>query len=70
MPKAITATAYKLARILYATLSTGDAYANPGQDYYERANKDCVLKRLARHTNELGYQLVQRRPAPALAPPS
>ena len=35
MPKAITATAYKLARIIYSLLSSGDAYLEPGQDAYE-----------------------------------
>src|SRR6266540_837413 len=37
MPKAITATAYKLARIIYAMLTEGTEFIERGQDYYERA---------------------------------
>jgi transposase len=66
MPKAITATAYKLARILYATLSTGSPFVDPGQDSYERAHKARVVKRLARHANQLGYALVKSAPTPPL----
>jgi transposase len=35
-PKAITATAHKLARLIYAMLTHGTAYVDAGQDYYER----------------------------------
>ena len=48
MPKAITATAYKLARIIYAMLTDGTAFVERGQDYYERAYQDRVLKSLTR----------------------
>jgi transposase len=70
MPKAITATAYKLARILYALLSSGSAYVDPGQDYYERAHAARVVKRLSRRAHELGYQLVKADPPLALPAPS
>src|SRR4051794_18578060 len=43
MPKAIPATAYKLARILYSLLSTGSDYHDPGQDAYERAHAARVV---------------------------
>ena len=67
MPKAITATAYKLARTLYAMLTSGSAFVDPGQDYYERAYTDRVVKRLSRRANELGYALVKHDPPQALA---
>jgi transposase len=67
MPKAITATAYKLARILYATLTTGSAFVDPGQDYYERAYTDRVVKRLSRRASDLGYTLVKHDSPHALA---
>ena len=38
-PKAITATAHKLARIIYTMLKTGSEYVDPGLDYYERHHK-------------------------------
>jgi transposase len=59
MPKAITATAYKLARTLYAMLSTGTAFVDPGQDAYDRAYTARVVKRLSRRASELGYTLVK-----------
>jgi transposase len=64
MPKAITATAYKLARILYAMLTQGTAFVERGQDYYERQYHERVLKNLTRRAAELGYQLVKPTPAP------
>jgi transposase len=67
MPKAITATAYKLARIIYTMLSTGSAFVDPGQDYYERAYTDRVVKRLSRRASELGYALVKHDSPQALA---
>jgi transposase len=70
MPKAITATAYKLARILYAMLTTGSAYADPGQDAYERAHTARVVRSLSRRAHDLGYALVKQDPALALTPPS
>jgi transposase len=59
MPKAITATAYKLARILYTLLSTSTAYVDLGQDYYERTYTARVVRSLSRRAADLGYQLVQ-----------
>src|SRR3546814_13644555 len=35
-PKAITATAHKLARIFYRMLTTKTPFRDPGQDYYEQ----------------------------------
>jgi len=33
-PKAITATAHKLARLVYSMLKNGTEYTDVGQDYY------------------------------------
>lgn len=64
MPKAITATAYKLARIIYSMLTQGTAFVERGQDYYERQYHDRVLKNLTRRATEFGYCLVkQEQPA-------
>ena len=35
-PKAITATAHKLARIFYRLWTSGGNYQDPGMDYYEQ----------------------------------
>ena len=67
MPKAITATAYKLARILYATLTSGTAFVDPGQDYYERTYTARVVRRLSQRATDLGYTLVKHDAPQALA---
>lgn len=69
MPKAITATAYKLARIIFALLSTGSAFVDPGQDAYERASTARVVRSLSRRATDLGYQLVKADPPLALPTP-
>src|ERR1044071_2483364 len=57
-PKAITATAHKLARIIYALLSTGKPYSDLGADAYELQFRDRTIKRLNRKAQLLGYKLV------------
>jgi transposase len=66
-PKAITATAHKLARLVYSMLRYGTDYVDKGQDYYEMRYQDRVLRNLARNARLLGYQLTPM-PPPALAP--
>jgi transposase len=68
MPKAITATAYKLARIIYGMLTHGTAFLEQGQDYYERQYQDRVLKNVSRTARALGYCLVKRDDAAIPAP--
>ncbi len=55
--KAITATAHKLARIIYNMLQTGTEYKDMGQDYYEQRYKDRVLQNLKRRAKQFGYEL-------------
>jgi transposase len=57
-PKAVTATAHKLARLFYFALRYGWDYVDPGQDWYERQYKDRILKSLTRKASELGFQLI------------
>ena len=42
-PKAITATAHKLARILYHMLKNRQSFIEAGQDEYERQYRERVL---------------------------
>jgi transposase len=58
-PKAITATAHKLARLVYALLKHGTAYAAQGVQEYEQRYRERVVKNLSRRAKELGYELVQ-----------
>lgn len=64
MPKAITATAYKLARIVYAMLTSGTAFIEHGQDYYEREYQDRLLRNVTRTAKTLGYRLVKQEDEP------
>jgi hypothetical protein len=57
-PKAITATAHKLARTFYSMLKHGTEYVDQGQDYYEKQYRDRVTKNLKRRAASLGFDLV------------
>ncbi len=45
-PKAITATAHKIARIIYHMLREGKPYEELGQDYYEKKYRERVIRNL------------------------
>ena len=57
-PKAITATAHKLARIIYAMLRFGQQYVDDGADYYEAQYHQRALRSAKRRAAQLGYELV------------
>ncbi len=57
-PKAITATAHKLARIFHRMWTTGQSYTDLGSDYYENRYKERVLRNITRRARELGYDAV------------
>jgi len=57
-PKAITATAHKMARLIYAMLTHGTAYVDAGQEYYEQRYRSRVIHNLKRKAQELGFDLV------------
>ena len=57
-PKAITATAHKLARIIYSMLRYGQRYVDAGAEYYERQYRQRALHTARRRAAQLGYQLV------------
>jgi transposase len=59
VPKAVTATAHKLARIIYALLSTRKPFADLGAEAYDLQFRDRTVKRLNRKAQLLGYTLVQ-----------
>lgn len=57
-PKAITATAHKLARIFYRLWSLGGDYIDPGVDSYEQQYHERVVKNLKKKAQQLGFDLV------------
>jgi transposase len=56
-PKAITAVAHKLARILFRMLRDGTDYREPGENYYEEQYQERVLANLKKRAKEMGYVL-------------
>ena len=70
VPKAITATAHKLACLLYRMLRFGTDYVDQGQDYYERRYQSRVVSHLTRRARELGYTLVKNEALPAATSPA
>ncbi len=54
---AITATAHKLARIIYAMLKSKQPYQDPGADHLEAQVRERKVKQLQRQAQELGYEL-------------
>lgn len=65
---AITATAHKLARLIYRMLKYGGEYLDIGQERYEAKYKAGMLKSLQRKAHQLGYQLVISQPVPIVVP--
>ncbi len=59
-PKAITATARKMACIFYSMLKYGQEYVEKGMEYYETRYKDRTVKNLIKKASEFGYILVQQ----------
>lgn len=57
-PKAVTAAAHKLARLIYAMLTNGQEYNDRGQDYFEERYRQRVMHNLAQKAKAMGTQLV------------
>ena len=58
-PKAMTATAHKLARLIDTMLKYGTAYVRQGMDEYEQQYRDRMVKNMTRRAKALGYTLVK-----------
>lgn len=61
--KAVTATAHKLAKIIYRLLKYGEAYVETGQQQYEEKYRARLLKHLQKSADSLGLQLVPKHPS-------
>ena len=57
-PKAIVATAHKLARLVWRLLTYGKAYVDIGQERYEKQTAERKLKALKHAAGRLGCSLV------------
>lgn len=57
----VTATAHKLARILYRLIKHGEAYVRQGLADYEKKHRERKLKGLKKAAESIGYELVERQ---------
>jgi transposase len=57
-PKALTATAHKMARQFYALLKHGQTYVERGASEYEARYQQRILHHLSRRARALGFSLV------------
>ena len=67
-PKAITAAAHKLARVVYHLMRFGEAYVKQTEEAYAQQVRERLEKQLSRRAKELGYEL-KKIEGPSVAPP-
>jgi transposase len=67
-PQANTATARKLAILVYRTLKGELVYRDPGADGYDRQQRTRVVRRLRQRAATLGFSLVNRETGEILEP--
>jgi len=59
-PKAITAMAHKLARLVYRMLKYGHQYVDKGMEYYELKYREQRLKWLKKQAKQMNLQLIEQ----------
>ncbi len=67
-PQAITATARKLAILVYRALKGELVYRDPGADAYDLQQRARTLRRLRQRAATLGFELVSRETGEVLSP--
>jgi transposase len=58
----VTATAHKLARLVYRLLKHGELYVQQGLEDYERKYRERVLYNLKKTAANLGMEVVEKKP--------
>jgi transposase len=61
-PKAITAMAHRLARLVYRMLKYGQQYVDKGAAYYEQRNRQQQIEFLRKKAAQLGLQVTTTHP--------
>ena len=56
----MTATAHKLARIVYLALKHGMTYVRQSQEEYEAQMKEKQIKALRRKARQLGLEVIEK----------
>ena len=59
-PKAITATAHKLARIVYALVRYGGEYVKTSEAEYDAQVRGRLERQLKRRATELGFEVTKK----------
>ena len=57
-PKAITATAHKIARLFYTMIRFGKDYEDTGASYYEEQYRARIIKSMQYQAQKMGFSLV------------
>lgn len=65
-PKAITATARKIACLFYRLLKYGSDYVEEGLEYYEKKYEANLIEKAKKMAKRLGYELVKNLDKPTL----
>jgi hypothetical protein len=60
VPAALTATAHKLARIVYMALKHGMTYVRQSQQEYVAQMREKQIKALRRKARQLGLEIVEK----------
>lgn len=58
-PKAITAMAHRLARLVYRMLKYGQRYIDKGTEYYEQRYRNQQVQLLRKNATKLGFQITE-----------
>jgi hypothetical protein len=62
VPKAITAMAHRLARLVYRMLQYGQQYVDKGAESYERRNRQQQIEFLRKRAAQFGLQVTPAHP--------
>ena len=62
-PKAITAMAHRLARLVYRMLKHGQRYVDKGTEYYESRYREQQIRSLTKRAKKLGLEVVEPQAA-------
>ena len=68
--KAITATANKMAKMIYNMIKNKWSFEERGADYYEKMNKEKAMKRLQKFADRMGFNLEPKKTFGDLFPPN
>ena len=63
-PRANTAVAHKLARMVYFMLTRGEAFVDQGQQHYEEQQRQRSIDALRRRATALGFQITPAAQTP------